>query len=73
MKESERDTIAFKNNLPEMIEAPIRKGEKIGTGEVYLGDLKVGQVNLIATENIEKHSLGNSFDKIIKEWLKFVC
>lgn len=73
MKESERDNITFKNNLPEMIEAPVRKGEKIGTGEVYLRDLKVGQVNLIATESIEKHSLGNSFDKIIKEWLKFVC
>ena len=73
MKESERDSITFKNNLPEMIEAPVRKGEKIGTGEVYLGDLKVGRINLIATESIEKHSLGNSFDKIIKEWLKFVC
>lgn len=73
MKESEKNTVNFKNNVPEMIEAPVRKGEKIGTGEVYLGDLKVGQVNLIATESIEKHSLGNSFDKIIKEWLKFVC
>lgn len=73
MKESERNTVSFKNNIPEMIEAPVRKGEKIGTSEVYLGDLKVGSINLIATESIEKHSLGNSFDKIIKEWLKFVC
>lgn len=73
MKESEKNSISFKNNVPEMIEAPVRKGEKIGIGEIYLGDLKVGQINLIATESIEKHSLGNSFDKIIKEWIKLVC
>ena len=73
MKESEKNSISFKNNVPEMIEAPVRKGEKIGIGEIYLGDLKVGQINLIATESIEKHSFGNSFDKIIKEWIKLVC
>lgn len=73
MKETEKDKVIFKNNLPKMIEAPVSKGEKIGYADAYIGDFKIGEIDIISNENIEKHSLGTSFDKIIKEWLKAVC
>ncbi len=73
LNEDEKNNIVFKNNVPDLIEAPIIEGDKIGTGEVYAGDFKIAEIDIIATENIEKHSLGNSFNKIIKDWIKLVC
>lgn len=73
LSQEEYSNIEFKNDLPPLLEAPVRKGEKAGTGSIYLNGAKLAEVNIIATENIEKHSLGNSFDKIIKEWMKLIC
>lgn len=73
MKDSEAESIKFKNNVPEIIEAPIKAGQKIGSGEIYIGDKKIGEVDIVASEDIEKHSLGNSFNKIIKDWIELVC
>ncbi len=73
MKDSEAESIKFKNNVPEIIEAPIKAGQKIGSGEIYIGDKKISEVDIVASEDIEKHSLGNSFNKIIKDWIELVC
>lgn len=73
MNESEKANITYKNNVPELIEAPINKGDKIGFAEIYLKDFKVAEIDIIATESIDKHSLGNSFYKIINDWIKLVC
>ncbi len=73
LNKDEKSNISFKNNVPDLIEAPIIEGDKIGTGEVYVGSSKIAEIDIIATENIEKHSLGNSFNKIIKDWIKLVC
>lgn len=73
LNENERNSIKFENSVPDMIEAPINEGDKIGIGKIYVGNEKVAEVDIIATENIEKHSLGNSFNKIIKDWIKLVC
>ena len=63
----------FKNNVPPIIEAPIYKNSKIGIGEVYIGNYKAAEIDIIASENISKHSLGNSFNKIIEDWIKLIC
>lgn len=73
LNENERNSIKFENSVPDMIEAPINAGDKIGVGKIYIGNEKVAEVDIIATESIEKHSLGNSFNKIIKDWIKLVC
>lgn len=73
LNEDEKNNISFKNNVPNLIEAPVNAGDKIGTGEVYVGSEKVAEIDIIAAENVEKHSLGNSFNKIIKDWIKLVC
>ena len=73
LNESEYKRLKFENDLPKLIEAPVRKGEIIGKGSIYLDSIKLAEINIIATETIERHSLGTSFDKIIKEWMKLIC
>lgn len=73
LNENEKNEIIFKNNIPPIIEAPIYKNSKIGIGEVYIGNYKAAEIDIIASENISKHSLGNSFNKIIEDWIKLIC
>ena len=73
LNENEKNEIMFKNNIPPIIEAPIYKNSKIGIGEVYIGNYKAAEIDIIASENISKHSLGNSFNKIIEDWIKLIC
>lgn len=73
LNENERNSVKFENSLPDMIEAPINEGDKIGIGKIYVGNEKAAEVDIIAAESIEKHSLGSSFNKIIKDWIKLVC
>ena len=73
LNENEKNEIMFKNNVPPIIEAPIYKNSKIGIGEVYIGNYKAAEIDIIASENISKHSLGNSFNKIIEDWIKLIC
>ncbi len=73
LNESEVKNVLFKNNVPEMLEAPVTKGERVGTGEIYIGDFKAAEIGIVTDESIEKHSLGNSFDKIVREWMSLIC
>ena len=46
--------IATKAVYQEDLQAPIEKGETVGVVEIYLADEKVGEVDLVAKESIEK-------------------
>ena len=73
LNENEKNLVTFKNKVPSIIEAPIYKDSKIGVGEVYIDNYKVADIDIIASENVSRHSLGNSFNKIIKDWIQLIC
>ncbi len=41
----------------ERVTAPIKKGEVLGTADVYYAEEKIGTVNLISNENVKKSSM----------------
>ncbi len=41
----------------ESVSAPIKKGQKLGTADIIYAEQKIGEVDLIANENIKKSSL----------------
>ena len=73
LNENEKNSVTFKNKVPSIIEAPIYKDSKIGIGEVYIDNYKVADIDIVASENVSRHSLGNSFNKIIKDWIQLIC
>ena len=73
LNENEKNSVTFKNKVPSIIEAPIYKDSKIGVGEVYIDNYKVADIDIVASENVSRHSLGNSFNKIIKDWIQLIC
>ena len=54
--------------LPEIIEAPVAKGQKIGEVIFSLNDETLGTVNLIANDDVRKLSFGNMLAHVVESW-----
>lgn len=72
LKEGEENLIKIEYNIPEMIDAPITRGQKIGTAKIYLDDSCFDEIDLMADSSIERHDFNTSFMKIINVWLNMI-
>ena len=74
VKIGQEDDLKVKTKLNSNIEAPIKKGDILGKKVIELDKKQVGEVNLIATEDIEKANifvrLWRSFVNWIGSWLQ---
>ena len=50
----ESSSILLVPNLPESIDAPVKKGDVLGTADLMLSGEKIGQVDLVAGESINR-------------------
>lgn len=62
-------SIEKKINMKEEVEAPIKKGDVAGTADYYLNGEKIGSVNLIFPQEIEKSNYLDYLQKILGTWL----
>lgn len=53
----EASSITVEYSLPESVEAPVKKGEPLGTATLKYADEVVGTIPLVAGESVEKSSL----------------
>ena len=69
-------SIVYETNLPETVEAPIEKGEKIGTLDLYHSGEIIGSVPLVSMEDVEQSELlsglKNFSDMTRSFWFKFI-
>ncbi|GAB6087826.1 D-alanyl-D-alanine carboxypeptidase family protein [Alkaliphilus crotonatoxidans] len=63
LREDEMTKLNMILDMPDTIEAPIKKGQKLGSANFYLEDQLLGSISLIAQEDVAKLTLK---DKIIK-------
>ena len=68
LKRGENSNIESKITIKDKICAPIKKGDKLGKVEFYLGEKKIGSSNLIANSSIQKISTINNFKFIMNNW-----
>lgn len=61
--------VTSKENLPEFLEAPVKKGQVIGNITYYDGETQIGQVDLISGGDIEKISFLYTFEKLFYEFI----
>lgn len=62
----EKNKIIAKNNLPDQLVAPLKRGDKIGCVSYYIGDTLVGESDIVATEDIEKISWLDIFWRMLR-------
>ncbi len=69
-------SIVYEQKLPESVEAPIEKGEKVGTLELYHSGELIGSVPLVSMEDVEQSELlsglKNFSDMTRSFWFKFI-
>lgn len=52
--------------LKKELDAPVKKGEKAGTAEYYLGDKKIGSVDIVAAQDIREIDMKSAFEDLIQ-------
>ena len=57
-------SVIIEKNIPEKIEAPIKKGQKVGTATLSYANQKIATVNLVASESVEHSELVHSTETI---------
>ena len=55
-------------NIPDTIQAPITKGDKIGEIVYTIDGMELSRVNIIANESAEKNTILNMFSHVYKKW-----
>lgn len=60
VQEKEKKHIRIKTDLPKTVQAPVEKGDKLGSINVYVGDENI-KINVLAGETIKKKSFIASF------------
>ncbi len=68
LKRGERVNLETKVKIDDKIIAPIKKGDKLGEVEFYLGDNKISESKLVANSNIDKIGTFNNFKYIAHNW-----
>ena len=58
--------IQKKINLKKSTDAPVKKGSKAGTADYYLNGKKIGSVNLLFSEKVEKAVYMDYVKKVFK-------
>ena len=59
-------------NIPNSIQAPIEKGDKVGEIEYKLNGKVIDKTNIIANETIKKITLSNMTEKIFYSWFSLL-
>ena len=63
-KTGETPVITYQTEIPETVEAPVKSGQTIGTAKVYSDGVYIGDVDLIAMEDIDRSVFIYVMDKI---------
>lgn len=59
-----------KTELCEAVNAPVKKGDKLGTLTYYSEGKAVGTCDLVAAEDVEKAGLGHNMRRLFLQWVK---
>ena len=59
-------------SIPDNIEAPIKKGQKVGEIKYMLNNEEVGKTNIISNEDVTKISLSSMTEKLFFSWFKLL-
>ncbi|HZK25400.1 MAG TPA: D-alanyl-D-alanine carboxypeptidase family protein [Oscillospiraceae bacterium] len=66
LKDNEADLLRYAWEVPEEVQAPISKGEQLGTLRIYFGTQQVSEVPLVAAAEVESKGLFASLRKFFQ-------
>ena len=61
--------IENKTRKDKNVKAPLKKGEKVGETMYYLNGKRIGSIDIITTEEIEKQNYRNALENVLEEYV----
>lgn len=71
LKKGEKSKLVIEPNIIPNLEAPIKKGEKLGEVIYKVGEREVGRTDIVAEEEVKKASFLKLLFRMIKSWFSF--
>lgn len=69
MEGNDLSQVSKKEEIPEYVEAPLKKGDSVGWVNYYLGEKQIGQVELVVCQDLEKAGFADYFKRGFGKWL----
>lgn len=69
MPKGKSGSITSTENLPEILEAPVKKGQVVGDITYYDGKEQIAKVDLIAGEDVQRVSFLYAFEKMLMDFI----
>lgn len=69
MEGNDLSQITKKEEVPEFVTAPLKKGDKVGSVNYYLGEKQIGQIELVVCQDLEEAGFGDYFKRGLGKWL----
>ncbi len=66
----EKEGLTVSADVPEVMRAPVAKGDKVGTARIKIDGNTYADIPLLAVEDAARHDLKTSAEKVIGAWLK---
>lgn len=64
-----KDKLEFKTELSESINAPIKKGDKVGEIIYFTNGNEIARCDLVANQDVEKANLAKNISRLLKQWI----
>ena len=55
--------------MKKSLNAPVKKGKKVGEAEYYLGGVKIGSIDVVTKEAVQKVSYKSAMGDVIEKML----
>jgi len=69
--EEEAESLWLEADLPEVIEAPVTAGEKLGEATLFLGNEKITEIDLLAKTSAPSFTLAERLQRLAENWLSW--
>jgi len=69
LNKQELENLSVEAYFPEILRAPVTKGDTLGSVRVFIDGNTVKEIDLIATDSAERHDLKTSLEKVLTNWI----
>ncbi|MGB9779405.1 D-alanyl-D-alanine carboxypeptidase family protein [Caldanaerobacter sp.] len=70
--EEEKDRVSIELFIPDKLDAPVEKGEKVGWAVVKIGEEKICELDCISLEKVGKQDFVYNFKRVITKWVEIL-
>ena len=68
LKKGEESLVSLEPSLPEAIDAPVDRGERVGSVDVLLGERLVARLPVVAADEVPGQSFWDGWRRVKQNW-----